>query len=170
MSSATLVSVAEYLSTSYRPDLDYVDGELQERNLGEWAHSRAQGRVFAYLFQREAAWGLRVVPEQRVQITPTRFRIPDVCAILASDFPTPILAKPPFLCVEILSSEDRVSRLNERIADYFQLGVRYVWVIDPLMGRAFVYTPGEMREVLDGMLRTSNPELLVPLDEVLKNE
>ena len=35
MSSATVVSVAEYLSTSYRPDLDYVDGELQERNFGE---------------------------------------------------------------------------------------------------------------------------------------
>jgi hypothetical protein len=39
MSSATLVSVQEYLATSFRPDRDYVDGEIQERNLGERPHS-----------------------------------------------------------------------------------------------------------------------------------
>src|SRR5579875_879313 len=27
------ISVEEYLSTSYRPDCDYVDGEIEERNL-----------------------------------------------------------------------------------------------------------------------------------------
>ena len=29
----------EYLATSYRPDCDYVDGEIEERNLGEKEHS-----------------------------------------------------------------------------------------------------------------------------------
>jgi len=43
MSSTTLVSVSEYLETSYRPDVDYVDGELLERNVGELDHSRLQG-------------------------------------------------------------------------------------------------------------------------------
>jgi hypothetical protein len=78
MSSATLVPIAEYLATSYRPDRDYVDGELQERNAGEWPHSRAQGRFYAFLFQRERQWGIRAVPEQRAQVSPTRFRIPDI--------------------------------------------------------------------------------------------
>lgn len=36
------------------------------------------------------------------------------------------------------------------------------------MQRAFIYTKGQMREVLDGRLRTSDPEIIVPLDEVLK--
>ncbi len=170
MSSVTLVPMEEYLATSYRPDQDYIDGELQERNAGEWPHSRAQGRLLAFLFERESEWGIRAVPEQRVQVSPTRFRIPDICVILASDPRTPILTNPPFLCIEILSREDRVSQLNERVADYFEMGVRYVWVIDPLVRRAFVYTPGQMQEVLDGMLRTSNPELLVPLEEILKND
>ena len=35
METGGLISVREYLSTSYRPDCDYVDGEVQERNLGE---------------------------------------------------------------------------------------------------------------------------------------
>ncbi len=79
---------------------------------------------------------------------------------------SPIVRRAPLLCVEILSREDTVTRLNERISDYFQMGVRYVWVLDPLARRAFCYTPGEMHEVLDGMLRTNDPEIVVPLDEV----
>jgi hypothetical protein len=35
MSTKTLVSVEEYFATSYRPDCDYVDGVIEERNLGE---------------------------------------------------------------------------------------------------------------------------------------
>jgi Uma2 family endonuclease len=87
---------------------------------------------------------------------------------LASDPRDPIVRNPPFLCVEILSPEDRVLRLNEKLADYFQMGVRYVWVLDPLSKRAFCYTPGEMHEVLDGMLRTDSPDIAVPLQEVFK--
>ena len=171
MSTATLVPVSEYLATSYRPDRDYLEGELQERNLGEWPHSRAQGRLLAYLFQREAEWGIRAVPEQRVQITPTRFRIPDICVMILASAPiTPILTRPPFLCIEILSKDDTATQLYERLSDYFRLGVRYAWVIDPLAKRGFIYTPGQMKEAPDGMLRTENPELLVPLAEVLKND
>jgi Uma2 family endonuclease len=166
MSSATLVSVQEYLAASFDPDRDYVDGELQERNLGEQPHGRTQILLGAFLLLKEAQWGIRVIPEQRVQVSPTRFRVPDLCVILASDPRDPIVRQAPFLCVEILSKEDTVTRLNERISDYFQMGVRYVWVIDPLTRRAFCYTPGEMHEVLDGMLRTKDPEIAVPLEEV----
>jgi Uma2 family endonuclease len=61
--------------------------------------------------------------EQRVQVGATRFRVPDVCAVLASDPVESIVRRAPFLCVEILSPEDRVSRLNERISDYFNIEV-----------------------------------------------
>jgi Uma2 family endonuclease len=168
MSSATFISVNEYLATSYRPDCDYVDGEIQERNLGEQPHSQTQVNLASFLHQRRSKWGIRVLTEQRVQVSETRFRVPDVCALLASDPRDPIVRKAPFLCIEILSPEDRVSRLNERLSDYFQMGVRFVWVIDPLTHRAFCYTPGEMHEVMDGMLRTTNPEIVVPLEEAFE--
>jgi hypothetical protein len=35
MATNVLIPVSEYLKTSYSPDCDYVDGEVQERNLGE---------------------------------------------------------------------------------------------------------------------------------------
>jgi Uma2 family endonuclease len=168
MSSATLVSVQEYLATCYRPDRDYVDGELQERNLGEQPHSLTQITLAAFLFNRRTQWGIRVLTEQRVQVSPTRFRVPDVCVLPASASRDPIVREAPFLCVEILSPEDRVTRFNERVADYFQMGVRYVWLLDPLTKQAFCYTPGEMHEVLDGILRTKNPDMAVPLAEVFE--
>jgi len=168
MSSATLVSVQEYLATCYRPDREYVDGEIQERNLGEQPHSLIQMSLAAFLFNRRREWGIRVLPEQRVQVSPTRFRVPDVCVLAADASRDPIVREAPFLCVEILSPEDRVSRLNEKLADYFQMGVRYVWVLDPLVKRAFCYTPGEMHEVLDGILRTKGPDIEVPLAEVFE--
>jgi hypothetical protein len=30
------LTLSEYLAASYRPDREYLDGELLERNVGEW--------------------------------------------------------------------------------------------------------------------------------------
>jgi len=48
-SSTTLVSLDEYLATTYRPDRDYVDSEVVERNVGEWDHSRLQALLLKQL-------------------------------------------------------------------------------------------------------------------------
>src|ERR1700730_14292074 len=114
MASRTLISVEEYVRTSYRPDCDYVDGEVVERNLGEYDHSSTQKKLVVYFGQREQQWGIEVVPEQRVQVEPRRFRIPVVCVVLGP-VAEQIFTKPPFLCIEILSPEDRLSRVEERV-------------------------------------------------------
>lgn len=163
-----MTTVHEYLTTSYEADREYVDGELLERHSGEQSHSRAHGIVSFLLHQQEGRSGVRVLISVRVQVSPTRFRVPDVCVLLASDPRDPIVRKPPFLCVEILCRIDTATRLNEKLSDYFQMGVQYVWVLDPLTKRAFCYTPGEMHEVLDGVIRTSNPDIAVPLADAFE--
>jgi hypothetical protein len=45
MSAGTLVSLEEYLNTTYEPDLDYVDGKLRDRNADETGHSKIQLEV-----------------------------------------------------------------------------------------------------------------------------
>ncbi len=40
-SQITLVSVDEYLHSVYEPDVDYVDGVLEDRNVGEKKHGLA---------------------------------------------------------------------------------------------------------------------------------
>ncbi len=166
MSTATFVPVSEYLETSYRPDCDYVDGELLERNVGEWDHSRLQMLLSRYLSNREAQWGIIVVPEQRVQVKPTRFRVPDISVLVGPTPAGPILVEPPFLCIEILSPRDRMQEMQERIDDYLRFGVRYVWLIHPRTRRAFVYTPETVMEVKDGILSTDAPPISVPLLEL----
>src|ERR1019366_2470335 len=113
MATGSLVSVHEYLSTSYRPDCDYVDGVVLERNLGEKSHSRLQTAIWLYYWLRQARGGLWGFVEMRVQVSATRFRIPDVCIALG-DPPEEILRTPPFICIEVLSKDDRLSAMRER--------------------------------------------------------
>ncbi len=164
MPTRTVISVEEYLRTSYRPDCDYVDGEVVERNLGEWDHARLQGRILVYLARFEKN-GFIAVPEQRVQVKPSRFRIPDICVVLG-DPGEKILTKPPFICIEVLSPEDRSDRVQQRIDDYLKMGVSYVWVLDPIARLAYIGRPKGLEEVKQSVLTTENPRLELPLNEV----
>jgi Uma2 family endonuclease len=166
MPARTLISVEEYLATSYRPDCDYVDGEVVERNLGTRDHAWLQTAIAAYFFNRRRQWNVTVFTELRIRVKPTRVRIPDVCVLLG-DTDEQVLTQPPFLCIEVLSPKDRMSRVRQRIADYFEMGVPYVWVLDPETRQAYTATPAEgLREVKTGVLKTENPALEVPLSEL----
>jgi Uma2 family endonuclease len=166
MRTGTLISVEQYLATSYRPDCDYVDGHLEERNLGEFDHSRLQTAIAVYFGSRQKQLGITVVVEQRVQVTPTRFRIPDVCVVLGQ--PTEqIFRTPPFLCIEILSPDDRMKRVQERIDDYLAMGVSYVWVFNPSNRHVYVATASAgLHDFKGDVLRTENPVLELPLQEI----
>jgi len=167
MASRTLISVEEYLRTSYRPDCDYVDGEVLERNIGETDHSWIQTVLSAYLFARRAEWDITVLVEQRVQVTTKRFRVPDICVIRGPKPTEQILTKPPFTCIEILSPEDRWPRIQQRIDDYLAMGVPYVWVLDPSTKTAYSATPSERtQQVTGGILKTLHPSVELPLSEI----
>jgi Uma2 family endonuclease len=166
VSTATVVALQEYLETSYRPDCEYIEGELLERNVGERDHSRLQTLLSRYLGNREGQWGIWVAVEHRVQVNAQRYRVPDVLALVGGAPPGPIIEQPPFLCIELLSPSDRVVEMQERIDDYLSFGVPYVWLIHPTTRRAFVYTREGVEEVKDGVLRTQNPDIYVPLTEL----
>lgn len=166
MASRTLISVEEYLRTSYRPDCDYVDGEVVERNMGEKSHAKLQKAILLFLSAREKELGIWVIQEQRVQVSAKRFRIPDICVTLGEP-DEEILRQPPFICIEILSPEDRWPRVQQRIDDYLAMGVPYVWVLDPATKVAYSATPTERtQEVTIGPLKTQNPSVEVPLSEI----
>jgi len=163
---ATLVPLEEYLRTTYRPDCDYVDGEVLERNVGEHPHSNLQTEFVVYFRTRRKQWNVHAVVEQRVQVAARRFRIPDICVMLGRGPFPPIFREPPFICIEILSKDDTLASMLDRIDDYLKFGVPYVWLVNPLNRRAWVYTPDGSREVKDGTLRTENPEIVIPLADV----
>jgi Uma2 family endonuclease len=167
MATALRVSLEEYLNTDYQPDCDYVDGVVEERNVGKKRHARTQTRLTVWFAAREQQYGYQVVVEQRVKVAGTRVRIPDICLLPASDRDE-VIQMPPLLCVEVLSPEDRWKRVQVRIDDYLTFGVAMIWIIDPYSGNAWIATSAEGPvPVTDGILRCTNPNLEVALSEIL---
>jgi Uma2 family endonuclease len=166
MGVTALVAVADYLRTAYRPDCEYVEGRIVRRHVGEVDHSRLQAALVAWFFSREKELGIRVLPEQRVQVSPVRFRVPDVCVVLGNVPKQPVLTQPPFLCIEILSRDDTIQEMQERIDDYLRFGVAHVWMIHPRARRAWTCTHEGNFEARGGRLRTEAPEIELPLPEI----
>ena len=168
MGTSILVSEQEYLTTSYEPDCEYDDGALLERNVGERPHGLLQLALGSYLYERRKQLGLCVVTEQRIRIAPGKYRIPDLCLYTEPAPRDPVPHVPPLVIVEILSPEDRMSRVRKKIDEWLAFGVSYVWVIDPEERRADVYTPAGFYEAKDGSLRTEDPAIEVPLGEIFE--
>jgi Uma2 family endonuclease len=161
-----MISVDEYLRTAYRPDCDYVDGEVLERNVGEKDYSDLQSELVHYFRTRRRQWKVYAYAEQRVQVSARRLRVPDICVYVGTAPNEQVFRTPPFTCIEVVSPEDRMERMQERIDDYLRFGVQYVWVIHPRTRRAWVHTKDGVHEAKDGILRTENPALTVPLAEI----
>jgi Uma2 family endonuclease len=166
MPVAHLIPVEEYLHTDYEPDRDYVDGELEERNLGERDHGDTQGGIYTFLKTQGRRPGVFVFLEQRIQISPTRFRVPDICIVAGERPKEQIFTRPPLAVVEVLSPEDRIQRMQRRVDDYLNFGVRHVWLIDPTSRRGWVCDSNGMHEAKDGMLRTDAEEVALDLPAI----
>jgi Uma2 family endonuclease len=165
MGKATLIPVAEYLSTSYRPDRDFLEGELEERNMGERPHAKLQG-FFAYLFRlNQTNWKVVVLTEQRVRISATRYRVPDICVVWNSDPDDAIVETAPLLCIEILSKDDTLKGLQNRVDDYAAIGIEHVWAIDPWQRRAYYCSPSGFVQPADNTLRIEGTPIEVSLTE-----
>ncbi len=166
MASTTLTPVLEYLNTTYRPDCDYVDGELKERNVGEQSHASIQGILTAIFHTHREAWQVRALPEQRVQVTPTRYRIPDICVLRRSDPKDPVISKAPLLCIEVLSKDDTLTEQQERVNDYSAMGVVHIWAIDPLLRIGYVASSRGFVQPDDGFLRIENTPIAIRLADL----
>lgn len=173
MASATMVPLSEYLSTTYRPDRDFLEGELLERNMGEQQHSAIQGFLASVFRANRREWGTRALPEQRVQVRPERFRIPDICILRSGDPWDPIVRFPPLLCVEILSQDDSLREIQKRIDDYVAMGVKHNWAVDPWKRLAYVAgadgrlnPEGAVLRIPETAIAVSVAEMFAELDEV----
>jgi Uma2 family endonuclease len=158
--ATTLISIDEYLRTSYHPDRDYVDGETQERNLGEREHARLQAILSSWFFNNEKGWNTCTLIEQRIRVAPRRVRIADICLIHRDAPKEQVIVTPPLLCVEILSPEDRLPRAARVMEDYARMGVPNLWLLDPKDRVAYNYAS-------DGLLKLTTTRLTVPTTEII---
>ena len=151
-----MMTMEQYLRTSYSPDVDFVDGELKERHLGEKDHARLQSLISAVFVAKEDQFGFESCTEQRIQVTSDRVRICDF-TLVGEDAPyEEVLRTPPILCVEIMSREDRLSRVLAVLQDYREMGVRDIWLIDPQERLAYSFGAQGLQQHQDLKLNSNS--------------
>jgi Uma2 family endonuclease len=145
MATATHVPIEVYLRSSYEPDAEYVDGQIEERPVGENDHSAWQEAICFWFRQHAQDWNVRVRPELRIRVAATRFLVPDVTVLDRAQPIEQIITHPPLVVFEVLSLEDRMQRLKQKMEDYRTMGIPEIWVIDPQDGTYYRY---EERQLL----------------------
>ena len=165
MAQATLVPLEEYLRTSYSPDCEYVDGVVLERNVGDWLHSLVQSNLILVLRTKYPA--LKVVPELRAKVAEGRYRLPDVAVLLTAPTST-VLEQPPFIAIEILSADDSMTRVTEKLAEYAAMGAPNIWLFDPRLRRMYTFHSNALHEEEGDIVATSDPRLELSRAEIFQ--
>lgn len=150
MATSVQVPVQEYLdgSLEFEPDAEYVDGKIEERPMGEYDHSTWQQAIERWFLQHLGEWDIRVRCALRVQVSPTRFRVPDVVVFRRSQPVEQTLTVAPIAVFEILSPEDRMSRMLVKLHDYEKMGIRSIRVVDPRAQTIYRYTSGALEPLV----------------------
>lgn len=144
------VPVDEYLRTTYEPHCEYLDGVLWPKALPDRIHSRLQKLLLLLIAQQERKYGIEALPELHMRVTPTRWRVPDVCALVA------LPETPPLFTIEIVSQGEPWTELRAKVADHLAMNVSLVIVADPYNRTVTVATQSEP-------LREIKPPLLVDI-------
>ena len=69
------------------------------------------------------------------------YRIPDV-AVFWPSRPDAVPDSPPLIDIEILSTDDRLTAVREKLQEYRELGVGHVWLVDPHSQRLYTCDTG----------------------------
>jgi len=162
--TTSLISVEEYLKTSTDPDCEYAAGRLEERAVGEYDHSTWQGLIIGYFLVREKELGILSRPELRVQTGPDYFRVPDVALLSRSAPREQIITHPPLAVFEILSPEDTMTRMLDKLAEYERMGIGAIWVIEPKKRLYFRFRDGQLAP--GSVFELPGTQFSVPFSEI----
>ena len=148
---ATQIITPEQLATMpNRKDFELVNGQLVERNMGNkasWLAFELASCLRDYVRNKRLGWvfcgdtGYRLDPER-----PNSVRKPDVAFVRFGRLPNERPADgydkiAPDLAVEVVSPNDTVLELEEKIEEYLKAGVQLVWVINPELRTLTVHRP-----------------------------
>ncbi len=147
MATKTLVSMDEYLKTSF-PDLDceYVDGEIVERSVPAFSHGDTQSSLVSFFRSLRRQFPLHATVETRVRVSASRVRIPDVSVYSPVKPSDSDLSSPPYIVIEVLSPDDRMLNVLQKLSDYQDMGIPHIWTVDPLSHRLYEYS-GNLNQV-----------------------
>ena len=129
---------------------ELVDGRLVKKPMSFDANQVAANFVIELgIYLRRTPIGV-VLVEQEYQCFPRKprqVRVPDVSFVLTPRIPVPhptgFLRFTPDLAVEVVSANDLVYKLDDKLEDYRSAGFPLVWVINPDVRLVRVHRPGQ---------------------------
>jgi Uma2 family endonuclease len=148
MSTATVYTPEDLLAMPDGKDYELVNGELVERKMGirsNWVATRLVGRLDRFCEENPVGWaqaseaGYQCFPHD-----PGRVRKPDVSFIRYGRLPRGELPEGwakirPDLAVEVVSPNDLVEELDDKLADYEKAGIPLIWVVYLVSRTVMVY-------------------------------
>jgi Uma2 family endonuclease len=143
---SSLIPVEEYLRMTSEPDCEYVAGVIEERPVGEYDHATWQTILAAFFTIRQKELGVEARTELRVQVAPNRFRVPDVTLLSRTTPREQIITHAPLAVFEILSPEDTMTRMLEKLSDYERMGIGAIWLIEPKRQLYYQYLNGQLTQ------------------------
>ncbi len=166
----TLISLEEYLHTSYEPDAEYADGVLIRRNVGTQLHGLLQSFIIVFLSEFRLRYRYEVFTECRLLMDPAtgRHRIPDVMVLEEPYTMGKVATDVPAIVLEIKSPDDTLDEMNDKCLEYATLGVPNIVVLDPDYKRQYVFTNRALQLVESVVLHLprSGAELPLPMDRL----
>lgn len=147
MGTATERDVIAALGRADKRLYELVDGVLVEKPMGTKEGLLASFMAhLLWAFLEENDLGIVLGADGPVRLRLRLVRIPDVCFIPwerlpGDELPDEVIAGVvPTLAVEVLSEGNTKSEMERKLKDYFEAGVKLVWLIDPKTQTATVYT------------------------------
>jgi Uma2 family endonuclease len=148
--------VEEFLAMEEtKPYLELIDGEVVQKAMPSPKHSATVREILYWLTVFLKAHPFARVDTELRHRNPDEDRVylPDVSVTLKSRFPlgaTGPVEVIPDLAIEVLSPDDRTSRVAERVDFYLRAGTELVWVIDPELENITIYRRGAQPEFRKG--------------------
>jgi Uma2 family endonuclease len=130
MGTKAAISVDEYLHTSFPGvDCEYRDGKLVERSLPGYSHGRTQALLGIFFEALPKQLSIYTSVETRVKLREGLYLIPDVSVFWPSE-PIEVPDSPPLIAIEVVSTDDRLTAVREKLEEYRVWGVPHVWLVD----------------------------------------
>jgi Uma2 family endonuclease len=159
VATKTRITEEQYLRSTFEPDAEFVRGEIVERSMPDYLHSKIQGLLLIWFGRLMERHRVQPCPELRMRLSPGVYRVPDVALIAGPEPETRFPDTPPLVAIEIVSLDDRHPDVIGKLEEYRKWGVPNIWLVDPHKKRLGVYTESGLQDVSSLTLPEYNFEI-----------
>nr|WP_269430975.1 Uma2 family endonuclease [Silvibacterium bohemicum] len=140
---------------------------MEESCMEDQEHSAWQEALILWFGSHRKEWQLRARPKLRVNVSAEHYQIPDITLVRNEELQDQILTRPPIAVFEILSPDDRVSRLFEKLEQYKRMEIPNIILVEPAGARLHrKYVDGELIPCNEDILRLDRTEAFVNWKDV----